>query len=46
MKTPMKSIEHLDGLNALDIGSTKYKEYMKIMQELAGSHDNKKLKDA
>ena len=35
-----------EGLNALDVGSSRYKEYFKIIQELAGSHDPKKLKDA
>jgi len=44
---PLDSIERLDGLvNALDIGSPKYKEYMRILNELAGSHDAKKLKEA
>ena len=40
----MASIEHLEGLNGLDVGSPKFKEYVKIINELAGSRDPKKLK--
>jgi hypothetical protein len=43
---PSESMERLEGLNALDVGSSRYKEYFKIIQELAGSHDTKKLKEA
>lgn len=43
----LESIERLNGLvNALDVGSPCYKEYVKIIQELAGTHDAKKLKEA
>jgi hypothetical protein len=42
----MASIEHLDGLNGLDVGSPKFKEYVKIINELASSRDPKKLKEA
>ena len=31
---PLKSIEHLDGLNGLDIGSALFKEYLKWYKEL------------
>ena len=41
-----ESLENLEGLNALDVGSSRYKEYFKIIQGLAGSRDQKKLKDA
>jgi hypothetical protein len=42
----LESLEGFEGLNALDVGSPRYKEYFKIMQELSGSHDNKKLREA
>ena len=42
----IESIEGLAGLNGLDVGSPKYKEYCKVMQELERSHDNKKLREA
>jgi hypothetical protein len=42
----IESIEGLTGLNGLDVGSAKYKEYCKIMQELERSHDFKKLREA
>jgi hypothetical protein len=42
----LESLERFDGLNALDVGSTRYNEYTKIMHELAGSHDAKKIKEA
>jgi hypothetical protein len=42
----LESLERFDGLNALDVESPRYKEYFKIIQELAGSHDNKKVKEA
>jgi hypothetical protein len=42
----MEGIEDLEGLNGLDVGSLHYKEYFQIIQELAGSHDNKKMKEA
>lgn len=42
----MTTIEHLEGLNGLDVGSSKFKEYVKITNELASSHDPKKLKEA
>lgn len=38
---PLKSIEGLGGLNGLDIGSSRYKEYMKLVQGIAGSPDSK-----
>ena len=34
---PLKSIEGLDGLNDLDVGSTHFKEYMKLTQGIVGS---------
>jgi hypothetical protein len=40
----IESIEGLAGLNGLDVGSPKYKEYCKVMQELERSHDIKKLR--
>ncbi len=42
----LESLEGFDGLNALDVGSPRYKEYFKIIQELGGSRDTKKLKEA
>jgi len=42
----LKTLENLQGLNGLDVGSHNYKEYFQIMQELERSHDNKKVKDA
>ena len=42
----VKSIESLQGLNVLDVGSPNYKEYFPIIRELERSHDNKKVKDA
>ena len=42
----MESLEGFEGLNALDVGSPKYKEYFKIIQELSGSGNPKKLKEA
>jgi hypothetical protein len=44
-----KQLESLEGfvnLNALDVGSPRYKEYFKIIQELGGSRETKKLKEA
>jgi hypothetical protein len=38
---PLKSIEHLDGLNGLDIGSARFKEYMKLVQGITDSLDIK-----
>jgi hypothetical protein len=37
---PLKSIEHLDGLNGLDIGSARFKEYVKLVQGITDSPDN------
>jgi hypothetical protein len=42
----IESIEGLVGLNGLDVGSPKFKEYCRIMQNLERSHDNKKIKEA
>jgi hypothetical protein len=42
----LESLEGFDGLNTLDSGSLRYKEYFKMIQELAGSHDTKKVKEA
>ena len=42
----IESLENLAGLNALDVDSERYKEYFKIIQGLAGSRDQKKLKEA
>ena len=42
----LESLEVFEGLNALDVGSSHYKEYFRIMQELGGSHDTKKVKEA
>ena len=42
----LESLEGFEGLNALDSGSLRYKEYFKIIQELGGSRDPKKLKEA
>jgi hypothetical protein len=42
----VKSIESLQGLNGLDVGSPNYKEYFQIIRELERSHNNKKVKDA
>ena len=42
----IESLEGFEGLNALDRGSLRYQSYMAIMQELSGSHDTKKLKEA
>lgn len=42
----LESLEGFDGLNALDVGSSRYKKYFKIIQELSGSRDTKKLREA
>jgi hypothetical protein len=41
----MKNIEGFDGLNGLDVGCPLTKEYMKLIQRIAGSPDNKVGKD-
>ena len=42
----IESIEGLTGLNGLDVGSPKYKNYVQIIQDLDRSHDIKKIKEA
>ena len=42
----LESLEGFEGLNAIDVGSPRYKEYFKIIQELGGSRDTKKVKEA
>lgn len=38
---PLKRIEGLEGLNGLDVGSPRSKEYMKLVHGVTGSPDSK-----
>jgi hypothetical protein len=42
----IESIEGLAGLNGLDVGSPKYKDYFQVIHGLERSHDIKKIKEA